>query len=135
LNISKILLIVRHHDAVARVGVDDFDALLPNVNDVEGDVKASNKIRIELEKPFVAPSGNTLVISASVRIPAYPDHADNKRDLLRSGDTAMYCAKRAGRKAWPFRMSKPVARGLGPYMMREVRKFQTKFRHADASAS
>ncbi|HEX7155948.1 MAG TPA: diguanylate cyclase, partial [Burkholderiaceae bacterium] len=41
----------------------------------------------------------SIAISSSVGVVLYPDHADEIRDLLRSGDEAMYRAKKAGRNA------------------------------------
>jgi len=88
---------LRDGDTVARMGGDEFVALLPRLDDIDGAVKVAQKIRAELERPFIPSSGITLAISASIGVAAYPDHAVNAGDLLRCGDVAMYCAKKAGR--------------------------------------
>ena len=88
---------LRDGDTVARMGGDEFVVLLPHLDDINGAVGVAQKIRIELERPFIPPSGITLAISASIGIAAYSDHAVNAGDLLRCGDAAMYCAKKAGR--------------------------------------
>lgn len=91
--------VLRQSDTASRVGGDEFVILLPDANTVEGAVKVAEKIRQQMEQPFVMKDGVRLDISSSIGVVMYPDQADNGRDLLRYGDEAMYRAKKRGRNA------------------------------------
>ncbi|MFZ4540003.1 diguanylate cyclase domain-containing protein, partial [Propionivibrio sp.] len=87
---------LRSSDTAARVGGDEFLVLLPDVQTGSDALAVAEKIRIELERPFVTPSKLSLRVSSSIGIAIYPDHANTEQDLLRLGDRAMYQAKRSG---------------------------------------
>lgn len=87
---------LRASDTVARVGGDEFLVLLPDIQTGEDSLAVAEKIRIELERPFITPSQLSLHASSSIGIAIYPDHANTEEDLLRLGDRAMYQAKSAG---------------------------------------
>jgi len=88
---------LRDADTVARMGGDEFVALLPRLDGAAAAQKIAQNLRLELERAFLLPSGASLAISASIGIATYPDHASTAADLLRCADAAMYCAKNAGR--------------------------------------
>lgn len=87
---------LRASDTAARVGGDEFLVLLPDVNNGDDALAVAEKIRMELERPFVTPSQLSLRASSSIGIAIYPDHANTEEDLMRLGDRAMYQAKRLG---------------------------------------
>lgn len=87
---------LRATDTAARMGGDEFLVLLPEVQSSADALAVAEKIRMELERPFVTPSALSLRSSASIGIAVYPDHANNVQDLLRLGDRAMYQAKKYG---------------------------------------
>ncbi|WP_306554757.1 diguanylate cyclase domain-containing protein [Acidovorax sp.] len=87
---------LRASDTAARVGGDEFLVLLPDLQDSDDAVAVAEKIRLALEQPCIAPSGVTLLVSASIGIAIYPEHAQSEQELLRLGDVAMYEAKNAG---------------------------------------
>lgn len=88
---------LRESDTVARIGGDEFVALLPDTKGAIDAVTVAENIRRALEEPFIAPDGKVLSISSSIGVALFPDHADTPRELLRLGDEAMYRAKKAGR--------------------------------------
>lgn len=90
---------MRQSDTLARIGGDEFVAVLPEISALSDAMTVAEKIRLALATPFVTPDGKLLSISSSIGVALYPDHASNVRDLLRCGDEAMYCAKSAGRNA------------------------------------
>ena len=87
---------LRVSDTVARVGGDEFLVLLPDIQTGGDSLAVAEKIRVELERPFVTPSQLSLRASSSIGIAIYPDHANTEEDLLRLGDRAMYQAKSSG---------------------------------------
>lgn len=87
---------LRASDTAARVGGDEFLALLPDLKSSDDALVVAEKIRLALEQPFVTQSGVTLLASASIGIAIFPDHAQSEEDLLRLGDRAMYEAKNDG---------------------------------------
>ena len=88
---------LRESDTVARIGGDEFVALLADLQRIDDAVSTAEKICEELQKPFVTTSGISLNISSSIGVAIYPDDGDNDQELLRIADEAMYHAKRAGR--------------------------------------
>ena len=88
---------LRESDTVARIGGDEFVALLADLQRIDDAVSTAEKICEELQKPFVTTSGISLNISSSIGVAIYPDDGDNDQDLLRIADEAMYHAKRTGR--------------------------------------
>jgi len=97
---ARLRHIVRGNDSVARIGGDEFTLV---VEDIEhgGDAEVvAGKILAAFEEPLELDNGQEVVISASIGISLYPDHADAAKDLLKFADTAMYQAKEHGRRTW-----------------------------------
>ncbi len=85
---------LRSVDTLARIGGDEFAALLPDVHS-RADVE---EIALRLEQCFDEPflvEDVTLHTSASVGIALYPQDAPTKELLFRIADAAMYAAKHA----------------------------------------
>ena len=89
---------VRDGDTVARIGGDEFVAVLQ-------DVQGLDNIKIVLERMMHAAAdpihlqGQTMKVSASMGVSLYPQHEDMTEDqLMRQADQAMYQAKNAGRR-------------------------------------
>jgi diguanylate cyclase (GGDEF)-like protein/hemerythrin-like metal-binding protein/PAS domain S-box-containing protein len=87
---------IRESDTAARIGGDEFVVLLPNLQTPENALVAAENIRAALQQPFFPADGDPLVVSSSIGVSLYPDQGDTGADLLRLGDEAMYCAKKAG---------------------------------------
>lgn len=87
---------IRSSDTLGRRGGDEFVVLLPEI-DSRADVETvAEKIRGEIERPFVL-EGQEIRISSSIGIALYPEHADDEDGLLQRADEAMYRAKSDGR--------------------------------------
>ncbi len=88
---------VRDGATVARLGGDEFTVVLEDIHSGE----ESERIAADLLEVFAEPldleSGQQVVISPSIGISLYPDHAQVPTDLVKYADTAMYQAKEAGR--------------------------------------
>lgn len=96
---QRIQSCLRESDTAARIGGDEFVALLPDLQTVDAAVAVAEKIRQALAQEFVTAQGAALRISSSIGVALYPDHGETEQDLLRLGDAAMYQAKKGGRNA------------------------------------
>jgi diguanylate cyclase (GGDEF)-like protein len=91
----RIVACAHADDTVARLGGDEFSVLLRHAGEDVG-VAVAKRIVAALARAFLV-AGREILIGASVGIaPLTPAHA-NAAALVVDADTAMYCAKRAGR--------------------------------------
>ena len=97
----RLVSTLRQSDSVARVGGDEFTALVQDVMQPEDAELIAAKILSALVQPFQV-SSREIPISASLGISIFPEHGEDPITLLRHADLAMYSAKRAGGGA--FRM-------------------------------
>jgi len=82
---------------VARIGGDEFTVLLEDLaHGDEADVCAQ-RIIDAFDEPMLLDDRQEIVITPSIGISLYPEHAQVPTDLLKHADTAMYQAKAAGR--------------------------------------
>jgi diguanylate cyclase (GGDEF)-like protein/PAS domain S-box-containing protein len=86
---------VRSQDVLARIGGDEFVALLEDVAGVHIAVTAARRICAAVQQPMVLPDGRELVASVSVGI-ALTEPGKTADDVLRDADVAMYDAKARG---------------------------------------
>lgn len=88
---------VRESDTIARMGGDEFTAILPQIESPEDANRAARQIVERLSQPFDL-NGSVVNISGSVGIAIYPADAKDVDDLLKQADKAMYAAKTKGRR-------------------------------------
>jgi diguanylate cyclase (GGDEF)-like protein/PAS domain S-box-containing protein len=91
--------VLRVDDLLARVGGDEFVAVLPGTISSANASVVADKIIAKLREPFTI-RGEEVRIGVSVGISAYPEDGRDADSLLRSADMAMYEAKAAGRNTW-----------------------------------
>ncbi|MGH7145249.1 MAG: EAL domain-containing protein [Planctomycetota bacterium] len=87
---------LRTEDRIARLGGDEFVAILSGDTTSRDAVGIAEKILNALQSPFRF-SAVELRISASIGVSLFPDDGRDADALLRSADSAMYCAKETGR--------------------------------------
>jgi diguanylate cyclase (GGDEF)-like protein/PAS domain S-box-containing protein len=92
----RILDCVRASDTVARVGGDEFVAVLARIQHQADAQAVTEKMRSVLSDPFIL-NGLEVRISSSIGIAIYPDHGENAEALSANADAAMYRAKKGGR--------------------------------------
>jgi diguanylate cyclase (GGDEF)-like protein/PAS domain S-box-containing protein len=97
---SRLAAVTRAENMLARIGGDEFAAILQNC-DVDGALGAAHRMLKELEAPFEI-EGASLHVSATAGIAMYPEHGLTVSDLLRHADMAMYQARHHGRPAAAF---------------------------------
>ena len=87
----------RKSDVASRYGGEEFLLLLPECP-LDAAVRKAEQLREEVEKLQVEYRGGKVgVVTVSIGIAAFPDHADDAGTLLRCADNALYLAKQAGR--------------------------------------
>lgn len=86
---------------IARVGGDEFQILLPDVDDRGrlGDI--AKKIITVISQPYTLDEGRA-VIGASVGVAVAPYDGIDREELVRSADLALYAAKGGGRGHFRF---------------------------------
>lgn len=84
---------MRQGDVLARVGGDEFVALLPDCRDAECAQSIANALRARLAQPFRLPDG-LFQLDASIGIACFPTDGTDADTLLTHADRAMYVAKR-----------------------------------------
>jgi diguanylate cyclase (GGDEF)-like protein len=89
---------VRASDTVARIGGDEFVAVLDQLQGVEDANRVAKSITRSLGEPFMV-QGQALGISASIGLALYPLHASDAQSLIKHADKAMYTAKSEARNA------------------------------------
>jgi len=98
---ARLRGILRASDTVARVGGDEFIAVLTNIHDVEAIELAAQKILEECSKPIPLDNEECRV-GVSMGIAVYPDDGEGIADLVNRSDSAMYRIKHEGKGAYTF---------------------------------
>jgi len=93
---------LREEDTLARIGGDEFAAILPDLADPNAAIPALERMLSAAAMP-VAIDGQTLQVSVSIGVALYPQTETVDADhLLRQADQAMYQAKQTGRNRYHF---------------------------------
>lgn len=87
---------LRDSDTLARVGGDEFVAVLPGTY-TEAQIKlVSGRLLATLQAPFEI-EGHTIYVGASVGVAVYPQHAEDEVRLVAMADAALSRAKITGK--------------------------------------
>jgi diguanylate cyclase (GGDEF)-like protein len=101
--LAEVGHVIHHHirkvDMAARYGGDEFVIVLPNTSKA-GALTVISKLRQKIRaQDFLAGEGCRIHVTASFGIASFPDDAQNKHDLIRLADRAMYDVKETTRDA------------------------------------
>ena len=91
---ERMRRVLRKADTVARYGGDEFAVVPWGATDVTRSVLIAEKILNAMDQPFII-DDQSISVSLSIGIAAFPQHADDAQTLIRRADVAMYTAKRA----------------------------------------
>jgi len=89
--------VLRSTDTLARIGGDEFFALLPIVNDSDSDI-ITKHLLTSFDKPFFFEDGDSISVftNANIGTAIYPENGENAEALIKNADMAMYQAKQSG---------------------------------------
>jgi diguanylate cyclase (GGDEF)-like protein len=98
---NRLKMLLRASDAIARVGGDEFVAVLTNIRDESDLATVAGKIIEECRAPLeVVPGGYR--VSVSMGISVFPNDSQSIDELIVMADAAMYAVKRDAKNAFAF---------------------------------
>ena len=98
---ARLTLVLKDHSLIARLGGDEFCVLIEKVEQQQEAAAVAQSILDMLSVPLDCEQ-QEFFLSASIGICLYPRDGEDEVRLLRNADTAMYCAKTAGRGGYRF---------------------------------
>ena len=99
---DRIRACLRGPDVAGRLGGDEFLVMMGGLHDRQECEAMLERLMHRFRQPFRLPGGHEIVITLSIGVAIYPDHAHDTSTLLRHADVALYEAKGAGRNAGHF---------------------------------
>jgi diguanylate cyclase (GGDEF)-like protein len=93
---QRLRQVLRDVDTLARVGGDEFVAVLPGAIDEAEIQHVARRMISAIQLPFDI-EGHSLYVSTSIGVAIYPKHGDTDVKMLAHADTAMFRAKETGK--------------------------------------
>jgi diguanylate cyclase (GGDEF)-like protein/PAS domain S-box-containing protein len=93
--------VLRNVDMLARIGGDEFVAVIENVNNIEDGELVLKRLLKAASEP-IAFMGGELQITVSIGATIYPHDGSDADQLMRHADQAMYIAKQKGKNRYQF---------------------------------
>ena len=87
---------IRGCDFAARYGGEEFVIVMPEI-DRDQAVQAAERIRASVAKKKIDANGNSVKVTISVGVAAFPEHGEDAQAVISRADAALYQAKRRGR--------------------------------------
>ncbi|HEY4380061.1 MAG TPA: EAL domain-containing protein [Acidobacteriaceae bacterium] len=92
---ARLQVLMREQDTVARVGGDEFVAVLTSVKRASDAAVAAQRVVSAMAAEFCV-NGHSINVTCSVGISMFPEHGLDGETLIKNADAAMYCAKQRG---------------------------------------
>ena len=93
---------LRQSDTVARVGGDEYVAILPEIKTREHAEKKAKKIQKNMQQEPFEYKGKKIAVNISMGISLYPIDGKKGKTLEKRADNAMYKAKKLGGNQYQF---------------------------------
>ncbi|MBU1001655.1 MAG: sensor domain-containing diguanylate cyclase [Proteobacteria bacterium] len=90
---------MRRSDTLARIGGDEFVAVIPEITEIAEVAVVAGKIKHSMSRPFSF-GDRVVMVGVSIGVSIYPDHGADAGTILLRADAAMYSGK--GDKSRPF---------------------------------
>ena len=98
---ERLIRAIGDREKISRLGGDEFQILLPDIEDRSVLGEIAEKIIRTLSHPYSV-DGCRCIIGASVGIAVSPFDGQTSEDLVRNADLALYAAKGSGRGRFRF---------------------------------
>lgn len=98
---ERLLSIVGDRQKVCRIGGDEFQVILPDVDDRGELGTLAERIIAMLSQPYTV-DGSRCIIGASIGVAVSPFDGETRNELMRNADLALYSAKHGGRGRFRF---------------------------------
>lgn len=109
---GRLQRLLRHEDAVGRLGGDEFLILLEGLPAPRFAGQVAAKVIEVLTQPFDL-DGESVSIGVSIGIAVFPEQGHDAKALVNHADAAMYEAKAAGRNTYRYFDGQPGQVGRG----------------------
>jgi diguanylate cyclase (GGDEF)-like protein/PAS domain S-box-containing protein len=96
---TRLRLVLREGDTIARMGGDEFTVLLGDMRDGNVAATIAQKLLDTVAEP-VRLEGHELYVTTSIGIALFPNDGETAEALLKNADGAMYRAKDLGRNSF-----------------------------------
>jgi diguanylate cyclase (GGDEF)-like protein/PAS domain S-box-containing protein len=90
---------LREGDTIARIGGDEFTAILTGMHRTEDAIQVCEKTLKEIDRPIVM-DGRSFRVTCSIGLSLFPDDGEDPDSLMQKADIAMYRAKELGRDTY-----------------------------------
>jgi diguanylate cyclase (GGDEF)-like protein/PAS domain S-box-containing protein len=118
--VSRFRSVLRQDDVLARIGGDEFIAVLAGIEDRPKAVDLGRRLLESLKDPFAISDTLRLPCTASIGIAMFPDDASSIDELKHCADESMYVAKTAGKNQ--LRACDPVGLPKNLFSAAELRQ-------------
>ncbi|MEE4279258.1 MAG: EAL domain-containing protein [Halieaceae bacterium] len=98
---NRLQGVLRDSDTVSRIGGDEFNVLLSNINGKEEAGLVARKIINAFAEP-ISVDKQQISVAFSIGISIFPDDASGSTDLIKNSDMAMYHIKANGKRGYEF---------------------------------
>jgi diguanylate cyclase (GGDEF)-like protein len=98
---QRLSACLRAGDTLGRVGGDEFNAVLPDLENASAAASVAGKFIEVLAQPFMI-EGRSFQVTTSIGIAIFPQHGQHLDQLSHAADAAMYQVKKHGRNAFRF---------------------------------
>lgn len=108
---NRLRSALRDSDTVARMGGDEFVAILPELEEENYSSAVARKILSAVAEPFTL-AGQEYRVTVSIGISTFPQDGEDEQTLTKNADIAMYQAKQEGKNNFQFYSDKLNANSL-----------------------